>query len=599
MHKNQEQRTRSEFKNHPGSQGEFTPNGAKPLTQHDGAKRVAIYARFSTDGQKDTSIDDQVRTCKETAERHGLGVTEFLVFADDAITGAGKGTHKREQYHAMRAAVREGRVDAILCDQQCRLARNAKEALTFFDELKEHRVWLLTSDGFDSKAATAQLLFGIKSVFSEFFLEETQHRVRRGMVGGFGRGAMVTALPYGYEVDAVESAKTGRCQWSIQTEEAAVVEEIFSCRKNGMSFQQIAAILNGRGVATPRDTDKKKGLYWRGTSIWRILQNPIYKGIYQVNFGKKSADGQQVSQRLMQELALVTSEDWDICQARGKRCAGGGQDESAAAPRKPRLRGAYGGGKHPLAGVLRCGVCGASLSCHKGASDNGSMHCVQCAHATNVGVSGRQPQYVSIKGVRQMLRWLLSQIVAGEAVVRYRDRLRERLAGGREVELMTARQELEKAERTKARLGRLMREIDADDPVLEQQFLTTREEILQLTRHVLELEAGVRQMNHDAIRKQLDIDLSVVVDAFLSDENAPGRTRALLNRVFPSILLKGKTDRFTAIFEVHVKPGAILAEASETTELIDGNEVMWLCLKTSGCKGAVWTVEEIEAPEVA
>lgn len=223
------------------------------------------------------------------------------------------------------------------------------------------------------------------------------------------------------------------------------------------------------------------------------------------------------------------------------------------------------------------------------------MHCIQCEHATNVGVPGRQPHYISIRGVRQMLHWLLQKVITGEAVPRYRECLRERLAGGQTAELATARQALDKAERTQQRLSRLLQQMSGDDPVLEQQYVKTREEALHLTQRVRELEQGLRELNQDAIQKQLEIDLSVVVDAFLSDQNAPERTRALLNRVFPSIVLKGKTDRYTAIFEVQVKPGVILAEASGTPELVNGNEVIWVCLKTSGSKHPVWTVEEISS----
>lgn len=85
--------------------------------------------------------------------------------------------------------------------------------------------------------------------------------------------------------------------------------------------------------------------------------------------------------------------------------------------------------------------------------------------------------------------------------------------------------------------------------------------------------------------------LALAVDAFLSDKHAPERKCALLNRVFPSIVLKGKTDRYTAIFEVQVKSGAILAEASGTPELVNGNEVIWVRLQTSGSKHPVWTVK--------
>lgn len=564
--------------------------------QYDGvALRVAVYARYSTDGQKETSIDDQIRGCEETAKRYGLAVSKDLIFADDAITGAAKATHKREQYHALRAAVRAGEVDVIICDQQCRLARSAKEALTFFDELKEHKVRLLTADGFDSEHATSQLLFGIKSVFSEFFLDETRHRVCRGMLGEFERGAMVTAVPYGYEVDVVRSAKEGRCLWAVQPRRAEVVKEVFRLRKNGMSLNQIAAVLNGRGVATTNEGKKRTGRYWRATAIWRLLQSPIYKGLYVVNFSGERGAPRPDGLRLMSELALVTTEDWDACQSQGKGSSPSLEDALPGAPQRGGTRASYGGGKHPLAGVFRCGLCGACLSCHHAMDEKGTMHCIQCEQATTAGVTGRKPMHVSVKGVRQMLHWLLQKVVAGEAVERYQQCLRERLAGGRDGELAVARQELERAERSRERIGRLLRQVGEDDPVLDQEFLKVREDILHLKRKVLELEAGLRRLNGEAIRKQLDIDLSQVVDAFLSDRNAPERTRVLLKRIFPSIVLKGKADRYTAIFRVEVKPGAILAVASSTTELIGDNEVMWVRLQTSGSKHPVWMVEALES----
>jgi DNA invertase Pin-like site-specific DNA recombinase len=566
--------------------------------QADGKKkalRCAVYLRYSTDEQKETSIDDQLRCCEEEAARHGFTITESLVFADDAITGSAKGTHKREQYHAMRMAVCAGAIDVIICDQQCRLARNAKEALTFFDELKMHGVRLLTADGFDSEHVTAQLLFGIKSVFAEFFLDETRHRVHRGMVGEFDRGTMVTAVPYGFQVDVVGSAAAGRCVWVQNPEQAEVVKEIFRCRADGMSLNQVTGVLNGRGVPTPHEGKRKSGLYWRSGAIWRILQSPIYKGLYVVNFGGDKAEEHSLRQRLMPELAIVSAEAWDKCQSQGKGSPARSAQKAAGGTKSGGLRGTYGGGKHPLAGVIRCGVCGVTLSAHHGATDKGSMHCIQCDHATAVGIPGRQPRYVSIQGVRQMIRWLLEKMLTEEALHRYRECLHERLAGGREGELATARQALQKAEQAQVRLSRLLSQITSDDPVLEQQYVKQREEALHLTQLIRDIEQGMRELNQGAIQKQLDLDLSVVVDAFLSDKNAPERTRALLNRIFPSIVLVEKLHRYTAIFKFEVKPGAILAEATNTVELVNGNEVVWVRLQTSGSKNAVWTVTEISA----
>ena len=50
------------------------------------ALRAAIYARFSSDLQRDASIEDQIRSCRDYAARQGLEVVE--VYSDRAVSGA-------------------------------------------------------------------------------------------------------------------------------------------------------------------------------------------------------------------------------------------------------------------------------------------------------------------------------------------------------------------------------------------------------------------------------------------------------------------------------------------------------------------------------
>ena len=53
--------------------------------------RAALYSRFSTDRQNESSIADQVRVCAEYADRQGWQVVER--FEDQGISGAALGTH--------------------------------------------------------------------------------------------------------------------------------------------------------------------------------------------------------------------------------------------------------------------------------------------------------------------------------------------------------------------------------------------------------------------------------------------------------------------------------------------------------------------------
>jgi DNA invertase Pin-like site-specific DNA recombinase len=48
--------------------------------------KVAIYARYSSDNQREASITDKVRICREFAVRQGWTVVQE--FTDHAISGA-------------------------------------------------------------------------------------------------------------------------------------------------------------------------------------------------------------------------------------------------------------------------------------------------------------------------------------------------------------------------------------------------------------------------------------------------------------------------------------------------------------------------------
>jgi DNA invertase Pin-like site-specific DNA recombinase len=582
--------------------------------------RVALYARYSDDQQKASSIDDQLRVCREVAERHGYDIAPELVFSDAAISGQGASTHKRKSYAALREAVRDGKVDVLISDQQCRLARSAKEALDFMDEMRRHGVLLLTGDGFDSSTPTSQLLFGIKSVFAEFFIVETQHRINRSMVGAFERGDMVTALPYGYRCGTDgQGQRTGHI-WEIDAKKAAVVQEMFQLKKGGKSCEQIAAIFNQRGLSTPRqarqgqtdldahagqnghsahkvnDGKEVKRLYWRGTVIHHMLKNPMYKGLYQVQFGKRNSGVEKrTAQRHMPALALVTPELWEQVNAGSfvRYSAAKGQAKAAGQSLK-----SYGGGKSPLSGFIRCGMCGGALyQHHPKAKNGGSLHCVPCEQAYKNGVPGRKPLNIGSAGIRQLLAFLLRQVLCAEVMTAYRERLKTLLEGGRMAELQLAQNNLHKAERTQQRFARLLKDSEVDDPVLEDEYRHSRNAVMALSYKVSELERNVKAINKEAIELQLKADIGPVLAAFLEDPGQPERTRAVLSRIFPVFVLHDKPDRSTSVFEVQMAPGAILAEATATPVLASGAVVRWLRLTNLSCKKSTWSVELIDPPQ--
>jgi DNA invertase Pin-like site-specific DNA recombinase len=80
---------------------------------------VVIYARYSSDNQREASVEDQIRICRARAEREGWIVTD--VFFDRAISGS---TTDRPGYLELMRRIRDRRVNAVLTESLDRISRD-------------------------------------------------------------------------------------------------------------------------------------------------------------------------------------------------------------------------------------------------------------------------------------------------------------------------------------------------------------------------------------------------------------------------------------------------------------------------------------------
>lgn len=110
--------------------------------------RAAIYARFSTDMQNETTLDDQIRKCRQMAEQEGFLVEESLIFTDAAISGHAKDIKKRQGLARLFDAWDGGYIDIVLCTEMSRLGRDAVGGLAVIARLHDGGVHLLTADAY-------------------------------------------------------------------------------------------------------------------------------------------------------------------------------------------------------------------------------------------------------------------------------------------------------------------------------------------------------------------------------------------------------------------------------------------------------------------
>jgi DNA invertase Pin-like site-specific DNA recombinase len=140
--------------------------------------RAALYARFSTDKQRDASIDDQFRECERVAKAAGLEVVAR--FEDRIISG---GTARRPGYQALLTAVHKREFDVIVCEDISRLRRNRAEFGPHSAELEDLGVHCLTCVGDDTRRDGWGLVIRIKQAVVEHARREASYRTRRGLEG--------------------------------------------------------------------------------------------------------------------------------------------------------------------------------------------------------------------------------------------------------------------------------------------------------------------------------------------------------------------------------------------------------------------------------
>lgn len=139
-------------------------------------KRIAIYARVSTDGQ---DTDNQLRELEAVAQRHGWEVVARYI--DHGISGA-KGRDKRPQFDAMLKAANRRQFDLIASWSVDRLGRSLQDLVGFLSELHAKGVDLyLHQQNLDTSTPAGKAMFQMCGVFAEFERSMIQERVKAGL----------------------------------------------------------------------------------------------------------------------------------------------------------------------------------------------------------------------------------------------------------------------------------------------------------------------------------------------------------------------------------------------------------------------------------
>src|SRR5216684_1668207 len=332
--------------------------------------RVALYARYSSDNQRDASIEDQLRICREKAEREKWTVVS--TYKDAGISGASM--ILRPGIQTLLQDAQRQQFDVVLAEALDRISRDQADVATLFKHLRFAGVPIITL----SEGEITELHVGLKGTMNALFLKDLAAKTHRGLRGRVEDGKSGGGLCYGYRVvkKLDQRGEPIRGDREVDEAQAIVARRILREFASGISPRTIAKALNAEGVAGPDgnlwNDSTIRGHVKRGTGI---INNELYVGRLVWNrqrYVKDPSTGRRVSRMNAEsewivaevpELRIIDDELWQAVKTRQSEIADKyvNVTEAIREAQSNRLNGL----RRPKAlfsGLIHCGVCGGPCS---------------------------------------------------------------------------------------------------------------------------------------------------------------------------------------------------------------------------------------------
>lgn len=529
----------------------MTPSFIKP--------RIGAYARYSTDLQSATSVNDQLSLVNHTAAKYGGEPDDALVFTDEGVSGA---VANRLGLNRLIRVVESGMLDILLIEKWDRLSRDDELTARLRKLFHFHGVRVIAiSDGIDT-AKDEPLLIQMKGMMATEYRLALKKQTRRGLMERARLGFVTGKIPLGYRaIDAGDG--TARKRPVIVPEDADVVRKIFVRYESGLSPAAIASELNIEGVLSRHNRG------FSASMIRELLRNEKYIGIWRYNERRwelnpvtekrvpRSNDDAAVITHRDEDLRIVDQATWDATRERIRA-------QAETYPGQTHTGGKRGGGTrgvHAFTHLLHCAICSGSMQVTGG---SGSRRYYRCATNRTKGVAVC-PNTRSFRedALRATIFDGVTDLLLGREALAY---ARARLAEA-DAQLDAAREDRVREHegrfnRARERAKNLAVAIGAGGPMqaLLDQLRDAEQEAKAQERIIDEIEAGSSlpvQLATDAEVRNYVLDLQTTLD------ERPEQARAALSRFFAEdgITMVPTADGGYEL-RTELLPGAMMLDAS-------------------------------------
>lgn len=302
---------------------------------------AAIYARYSSDNQREESIDAQVRAISEYAQKNGHTIVK--IYTDEARSAT---TDNRPQFLQMIRESATGMFNAVIVHKLDRFSRDRYDSAFYKRQLKKNGVKLISVLENLDDSPESIILESVLEGMAEYYSANLSREVMKGM--------KETALqckhnggtpPLGYDVLPDKS-------YAVNEAEARIVRMIFEMYAAGKGYNEIIDTLGIEGCRS------KSGRPFGKNSLHGILRNEKYTGTFVFNRTIRKTGGKRNNHQSKPDEdiirvengipAIITRELWNEV---GRKMNGNKRARAANSAKETYL----------LSGLIFCGECNGGM----------------------------------------------------------------------------------------------------------------------------------------------------------------------------------------------------------------------------------------------
>ena len=321
--------------------GKGKRGAAKRFTQNPGNSAITYY-RYSSDAQRDASIDQQREAAQQYAAAHGLHIVRE--YEDHAVSGT---RDDREQYNLMLYEVELLRPAALIIWKTDRLSRDKIDIVLAKKRLRECgvKIHYVAETIPDDDDATQILMESIYEGMAASFSVAHSRNVQRGLTYNAERGLYNGIQLIGYKGKPDHP-------YEIDPDTAPIVKQIYKDYADGKPMMQICRDLDAQGIKSIH------GNTMTVNSLRRILTNKAYIGVYA--WGDHTIDGGMP--RIIDDDLFERVQERLTANKRGGKGARRKIDQEADIA------------DYWLSGHIYCGLCGETMQGISGTGKSGAKH---------------------------------------------------------------------------------------------------------------------------------------------------------------------------------------------------------------------------------